>query len=72
MPKATVQAAIGGIMLEKARNNIPDSESNKQDYINYGNIILTQAVITILITTPIGAVLVNSLGLKWLKKNEGS
>ena len=48
MPKATVQAAIGGIMLDRAKSEIPDGESYKQDYINYGNIILTQAVITIL------------------------
>ena len=72
MPKATVQAAIGGIMLDKARNEIPDSSSYKQDYIDYGNIILTQAVITILITTPIGAVLVNSFGVKWLTKKGGN
>ena len=45
-PKATVQAAIGGVALEKG--------------IESGNIILTVAVISILITAPLGAFLIDN------------
>lgn len=46
MPKATVQAAIGGIPLAMG--------------IPAGEIILTVAVVSILITAPIGAILIDS------------
>ncbi len=41
IPKATVQAAIGGVALAKG--------------LSCGNIVLTAAVVSILITAPIGA-----------------
>ncbi|MFZ2538186.1 MAG: cation:proton antiporter, partial [Oscillospiraceae bacterium] len=45
MPKATVQAAIGGIPLSMG--------------LACGNIVLTVAVVSILITAPIGAILID-------------
>lgn len=45
MPKATVQAAIGGIPLAMG--------------LPCGNIVLTVAVLTILITAPLGAFLID-------------
>eukprot|EP00345_Euplotes_harpa_P008876 CAMPEP_0168351500 /NCGR_PEP_ID=MMETSP0213-20121227/21910_1 /TAXON_ID=151035 /ORGANISM="Euplotes harpa, Strain FSP1.4" /LENGTH=95 /DNA_ID=CAMNT_0008362367 /DNA_START=815 /DNA_END=1098 /DNA_ORIENTATION=- len=57
-------------MLDRARNEIDANSASKSDYEEYGNNILTQAIITILITAPLGAILINSLGVRWLQKQE--
>jgi len=61
IPKATVQAAIGGapliIMKAKGMDTTP------------GNIILAVAVLSILVTAPTGAWLISMLGEKVLKKD---
>ena len=54
IPKATVQASIGGIALSMS--------------LSCGSIILTVSVISILITAPIGAILIDNLGPKLLEK----
>jgi hypothetical protein len=54
IPKATVQAAIGGIPLAMG--------------LPCGNLILTVAVLSILITAPLGAVGMDLLYAKWLTK----
>lgn len=54
LPKATVQASIGGIALSY---NLP-----------CGAIILTSAVIAILFTAPLGAILMDNLKSKLLKQ----
>ena len=51
-PKATVQAAIGAIPLSLG--------------LECGNIVLTVAVLSILITAPFGAICVDNLYKKWL------
>lgn len=56
MPKATVQAAIGGIPLAMG---IPG-----------GEIMLTVAVIAILVTAPVGATLIDSTHKRLLAKSE--
>jgi hypothetical protein len=66
IPKATVQAAIGGIVLDTARSLGGISEKNRERYQEYGNIVLTMAVISIILTAPTGAILINTLGEKWL------
>ena len=53
LPKATVQASIGGIALSL--------------FLPCGSIILTVAVISILITAPIGALLIDNFSVKLLK-----
>lgn len=55
MPKATVQAAIGAIPLSMG--------------ISCGNIVLTVAVLSILITAPLGAILVDNLYKRLLQKD---
>lgn len=55
MPKATVQAAIGGLPLAM---NLP-----------CGNIVLTVAVLSIIITAPLGAILIDTTYKKFLSKN---
>ena len=52
MPKATVQAAIGGVPLSMG--------------LACGNIVLTVAVLSILITAPLGAFLIDLTYQRWL------
>ena len=66
IPKATVQAAIGGIVLDNARSLDGISDENREKYIQFGNIVLTMAVLSIILTAPPGAIMINTLGTKWL------
>lgn len=60
IPKATVQAALGGMTLSEAqRRGLPE-------YEEYGQAMLTTAVFAICITAPLGAIMINTLGSKWL------
>ena len=61
IPKATVQAALGGLTLAKAQ------ERGLPEYEAYGNAMLTTAVFSIVITAPLGAIMINTLGTKWLE-----
>lgn len=56
MPKATVQAAIGGIPLQAG--------------LECGNLVLTTAVIAILFTAPVGAFLIDMTHKKLLSKSK--
>ena len=53
-PKATVQAAIGGVPLAMG--------------LSCGNIVLTVAVLAILITAPLGAFMIDGTYRKLLQK----
>ncbi len=55
MPKATVQAAIGGLPLAMG--------------LECGEIVLTVAVVSIIVTAPIGAILIDKTYKKLLVKN---
>lgn len=66
IPKATVQAAIGGIVLDNARGLADISHDNRVKYIDYGSTVLTMAVLSIILTAPTGAILINTLGTRWL------
>ena len=61
-PKATVQAAVGSMILDSA------VALKLDEYIGYGVKCLTASILSILITAPMGAILINSLGTKWLTK----
>jgi NhaP-type Na+/H+ or K+/H+ antiporter len=63
IPKATVQAAIGGVVLAQAREKPEYAE-----YEEYGVKMLTTAVLSIIFTAPLGAILTNSLGPIWLER----
>lgn len=62
IPKATVQAALGGITQQK----IKEREIADQKWIDWGDAMLTMAVFAICITAPLGAIFINTLGPKWL------
>lgn len=63
LPKATVQAAIGGLLVGYA---------NTYDFIdkNIASDILNYSVIAILISAPLGAILIEKYGYSLLKQNE--
>lgn len=63
MPKATVQAALGPLALDMAkRATNPDPQ-----LIHVGEQILTLAVLSILITAPLGSVSILALGPRLLE-----
>jgi len=65
IPKATVQAALGGLALKEAAKISDDAA--REEYEEYGNAMLTTAVFAIVITAPLGAIMINTLGTKWLE-----
>uniref|UniRef100_A0A8B9HHM4 Cation/H+ exchanger transmembrane domain-containing protein n=1 Tax=Astyanax mexicanus TaxID=7994 RepID=A0A8B9HHM4_ASTMX len=60
LPKATVQAAIGSTALDMARS-VGDEQME-----DYGMIVLTVAVLSILVTAPIGAIAIGLAGPRLL------
>lgn len=64
LPKATVQAAIGGGLLDLG------NELGKQPIIDAGIVVLSVAVVSILITAPLGAILMDLTYKKLTKKEE--
>jgi len=64
LPKAAVQAAIGPVFLDNAR------KFNKPEWEPMGREILTLAVLSILITAPLGAISIVFLGPRLLEKQE--
>ncbi|KAL3311393.1 Sodium/hydrogen exchanger 9B2, partial [Cichlidogyrus casuarinus] len=67
LPKATVQAAIGSEALDRARA-LPDQDNvETQVIVDYGKTILSLAVLSILITAPLGAMLIPLTAPRLLK-----
>ena len=64
MPKATVQAALGPVFLDNA------IKYGRKEWEPMGAEILTLAVLSILITAPLGAVSILALGPLLLDKNQ--
>ncbi|XP_012372928.2 sodium/hydrogen exchanger 9B2 isoform X2 [Octodon degus] len=64
LPKATVQAAIGSVALDTARSHA------EEQLERYGMDVLTVAFLSILITAPIGSILIGLLGPRFLQKLE--
>ncbi|XP_055290545.1 sodium/hydrogen exchanger 9B1 [Moschus berezovskii] len=65
MPKATVQAVLGPLALEKARMSASHLESYSED-------VMTIAFLAILITAPNGALIIGILGPKVLTRYDTS
>ncbi len=63
IPKATVQAAIGGLALDLAREQALGEQAEI-----YGTQVLTVAVLAILVTAPVGAVAIAKTGPRWLTR----
>ena len=72
LPKATVQAALGPIFLDlvlKLKEDEWEALGDKDVWLGMGNDILTLAVLSILITAPLGAVSILALGPKLLSSD---
>ena len=72
IPKATVQAAIGSTLLDLGNQLLQNGITTDNAYriIEVGTIVLSVSVVAILITAPLGAILMNSLYKHTLEKNE--
>merc|ERR1719394_1485383 len=76
LPKATVQAALGPIFLDNVLKQKDDQWGedgplgDKTVWTKMGNDILTLAVLSILITAPLGAVCILGLGPKLLESDK--
>ncbi len=68
LPKATVQAAIGPVAYDQARQMVGD---HKTEYEELGLQVLTIAVLVILITAPIGAAAIMLWAPRLLEKSGG-
>ncbi|XP_055970274.1 sodium/hydrogen exchanger 9B2-like [Sorex fumeus] len=62
LPKATVQAAIGSVALDTARAH------GQAQLEEYGMDVLTAAFLAILLTAPLGSLLIGLLGPRFLQK----
>lgn len=66
MAKATVQAALGPVALKRLGE---DSNSSEEDH-KYAEIVLMICVLSIVLTAPIGAILISVSGTKLLTKTK--
>lgn len=64
MSKATVQAALGPVALKHLSDNSSD------ELKNYAYIVQTVSVLSILLTAPLGAILISVTGTKLLTKTK--
>lgn len=62
IPKATVQAALGSVPLTLVEEVMDHDDPDFDKYEKWGNDILVTAVFSILITAPIGLVVISELG----------
>ena len=80
LPKATVQAAIGPLALDKAKSllvtsgvtcdSVVSSDSQVCAMLHQGNIVLTVSVLVIIITAPLGAVAILMTGPRLLHSQQ--
>ena len=66
IPKATVQAALASLPLALVRENMSVGSDNYDRYVTWGNQILSTAVLSILMTAPLGLVFIQRLGPRML------
>jgi len=72
-PKATVQAALATVALDYVKKKIRDgvwveADEHTQDMLEQANVILTTAVLSIILTAPLFAVLMTYTGNRWLQR----
>lgn len=66
MAKATVQAALGPVILRKLQQDPEATDLQK----HYGEVILMICVLSIVLTAPIGAILISISGPRLLTKTK--
>lgn len=65
IPKATVQAAIGAVALDLAKQYEVGLQAE-----TYGTQVVTIAVLAIIVTAPVGAIAIASTGPRWLQRRD--
>lgn len=65
-----VQAALGSLVLDAARELDLEDADTEADAEEVGEMILTLAVLAILVTAPIGAVGIFVTGPRWLEQEK--
>ncbi len=70
LPKATVQAAIGGGLLDLGNSLLQSGASNAESVVQAGTIVLSVSVVAILLTAPLASIFMNLLYPKMLEKEE--
>ncbi len=66
IPKATVQAALGPVALDLAK------ELKSVENYDFAKTVLIMSVLAIILTAPLGAVVMIKLAPRWLKKDNSS
>lgn len=66
MAKATVQAALGPVALKHFSS---DSEEDKEDYERADKVLMI-CILSIVLTAPVGAILISITGTKLLTKTK--
>ena len=69
IPKATVQAALGSAPLDLIREKIDHDDPDFEEWEKWGKEILVTAVVSILLTAPIGLICISKLGPRWLTQD---
>ena len=64
-PKATVQAALCSAVLDAVQSNM-QGDSKVDDYERWGMQIMTTAILSILLSAPMGLAFISVLGPRWL------
>lgn len=65
MAKATVQAALGPVALKNLANL---ENSATEEEIGYGNTVLMICILSIILTAPLGAIIISISGTRLLTK----
>ena len=68
IPKATVQAALGSVPLDLIHKSMRKEHDDYYQYEKWGNAILVTAVMSVLVTAPIGLLAISTFGPRWLDK----
>lgn len=68
-PKATVQAALGSVALDRANALSIDDDDVEEAAVSTGKFLLTAAVLAIMVTAPLGAIGIFVAGPLWLTRD---
>lgn len=66
MSKATVQAALGPVALKTVMLN----ENRTEEEVHYAELVKMICILSIILTAPLGAILISVTGTKLLKKTK--
>jgi len=61
IPKATVQAALASVPKDMVHESMDPNDKDYEDYVAWSEDILTTAVFSIILTAPIGLIVINKL-----------